>query len=243
MLGLELLVTREINSLGVSVCLKPSAPEVITPTLVKELRRFQNSLVDKYFSSPWENYFYVVWYSHRDHGICGRGLDFNYILNAILNHKEADFESYIRDVFDLLFLNYIGLGLPLINCSIVDREVTGISQEFFFLNRINFIKNYSQDVLATEISPVEVTDISNRLVFPSSIYQRNLYYKFCYFDLNSMRRLIAKTHLNPLNEDFIENIKSIFNNMQYETVNEIYNLASKNLKVLKRLAKKQLSSL
>lgn len=132
MKGLELLVIKEVNAYGVSICLKPCLPEVITPTLANEIRHFQDSLAEHYFSSPWDGYFYVIWYSHRGHGLCSRGLDFGYILDTIVNHKEQALEVYIRNLFDLMFLNYIGLGLPVINCSIVDRAVTGISQEFFF---------------------------------------------------------------------------------------------------------------
>lgn len=239
MLGLELLVIKEINSHGISVCLKPCMPEVITPTLASEIRHLQNSLVEQYISSPWEGYFYVIWYSHRGHGTCGRGLDFNYILESIYSNREIKFEAYIKDLFDLLFLNYVGLGLPLINCSIVDRVISGISQEFFFLNKINFIKSYSADILGTKISPVNFFDVANNLVFPKTIYQNNLFYKFCYFDLKSMRNLIANTSANAIDEDNLEHIRHIFDDMRDQTITEIYKLASTNLKLLERVAKMQ----
>lgn len=240
---LELLVIKEINSKGVSVCLKPRLAEVITPTLANEIRNLQNSIVDKYLSSPWEGYFYVIWYSHRGHGHCGRGLDFNYILSTILNGKEVAFETYIKNLFDMLFLNYIGLGLPVINCSIVDRSIRGISQEFFFLNQINFIKNTNSSAVADEIFSVDLHDISNRQVFPAFLYQSNRFYRFASINLNEMRRLIAKTEMPLLDEAAIEKIKLIFEDIKNETISEIYNLASTNLKLLKRIAQMQMNNL
>ncbi|KTC84225.1 hypothetical protein [Legionella brunensis] len=240
MLGLELLVIKEINSMGVSVCLKPCLAEVITPTLASEIRNFQNSLLEKYFSSPWEGYFYVIWYSHRGHGNRGRGLDFNYILNSILNNRETAFESYIKDLFDLLFFNYIGLGLPVINCSIVDRSITGISQEFFLLNQINFIKRPPQYALEEKIHAVDLQEVANRhLVFPEYIYQNNAFYKFSYFNLKEMRSLIGKTDTLSLDEESVEKVRLVFDDLKNETISTIYNIASTNLKLLQRIAKMQ----
>ncbi|CEK11263.1 hypothetical protein [Legionella hackeliae] len=240
---LELLVIREINSKGVSVCLKPSLAEVITPTLAREIRNLQNSIVEKYLTTPWEGYFYVIWYSHRGHGNCGRGLDFNYILNTILNGKEVAFESYIKDLFELLFLNYIGLGLPVVNCSIIDRDISGISQEFFFLNQINFIKKSSESTLENQVISVDLHEISTHQVFPKFLYQNNQFYKFSNINLKEMRKLIAGTEMRSLDEASIEEIRRIFDALQHETISEIYNMASNKLKLLKRLAKMQMSHL
>ena len=190
MSGLELLVIKQINAHGVSVCLKPSTPELITPTLTSEIRHFQNSLAEKYYLSPWEENFYVIWYSQRGHSACERGLDYNFILNAIKSHKEFAFELYIRELFDLLFLNYVGLGLPIVNCSIIDRTITGLSQEFFFVNRVNFIKSYPSDILGTKISAVDFPDISSNLIFPEFIYQNNHFYRFSFYDIQAMRYLM-----------------------------------------------------
>ncbi|WP_094090453.1 hypothetical protein [Legionella clemsonensis] len=240
---LELLVIKEINSKGVSVCLKPRLAEVITPTLTNEIRNLQNSIVDKYLSSPWEGYFYVIWYSHRGHGHCGRGLDFNFILSTILSGKEVAFETYIKNLFDLLFLNYIGLGLPVVNCSIIDRDIRGISQEFFFLNQINFIKNATQTSVEDKILSVNLQDISNRQVFPKFLYENNRFYRFSNINLKAMRRLIANTEMPSLDEALIERIKLIFDEIKNETISEIYNLASTNLKLLQRIAQMQMSHL
>lgn len=243
MIGLELLVIKEINSLGFSVCLKPCLPEVITPTLASEIRNFQNSLLEKYFSSPWEGYFYVIWYSHRGHGFRGRGLDFNYIVDTISHNKESEFENYIKDVFDLLFFNHIGLGLPLINCSIVDREITGISQEFFYLNKINFIKKYEPNGMEKTICPVVWKDVASNLIFPHFLYDNNQFYQFSMFNLKEMRKLIGNAEPSALDEEAIEKIKILFDEMRDETIKEIYNLASTKIKLLQRIAKIQTYSL
>ncbi|WED43763.1 hypothetical protein [Legionella cardiaca] len=239
-MGLELLVIKEINSMGVCVCLKPYLSEVITPTLTKEIRNFQNTLLEKYFSSAsWEGYFYVIWYSHRGYGHQGRGLDFNFILNSIVNNKEAAFEAYINDLFEVLFLNNIGLGLPLVNCSIIDRAISGISQEFFFLNHINFIKSTSQNNLEEKIHSVELKEITNNLIFPQFIYSNNQFYRFSSFNLKEMRKLIGNTNTSFLDEKSIEKIRIIFDEIKNETIQKIYNIASTNLKLLHRLAKIQ----
>lgn len=240
MLGLELLVIKEINTRGVSVCLKPSVPELITPTLASEIRHFQNSLAEKYYLSPWEDDFYIIWYSQRGHGTSWNGIDFKYILNAIRSNKEFAFELYIREVFDLLFLNYVGLGLPVVNCSIVDRVVTGISQEFFFLNKINFIKSYPADILGTKISPVNYNDISSNLIFPKFIYHDNHFYKFSYFDIKTMRDLIKGTESNLFNDEKLESIRHVFEEIKNETITKVYHLASTNMQLLKRMAETQL---
>lgn len=239
MRGLELLIVKEMNTHGVSVCLKPCLPEVITPTLVNEIRLFQNSLAAQYYSSPWEGYFYVIWYSHRGHGICGRGLDFNYILQAINTNKESALEDYVRDLFDLLFLNYVGLGLPIVNCSIVDRKLTGISQEFFFLNKINFIKSVSSNETKETVFPVEFNELANNPAFPLTLYQNNLFYKFCSFDLKMMKKYIGDLSLPPFDPQNLDLTRLIFDEMEEKTLTGIYRIATTNIKLLERFAKRQ----
>ena len=239
MSGLELFVVKQLKSRGVFVCLKPNIPELITPSLTSEIRRFQNSLAEKYYVSPWEDNFYIVWYSQRGHGVCERGIDYNYIFNAIKAHQEVAFELYIRELFDVLFLNYVGLGLPIVNCSIIDRDITGLSQEFFFLNRVNFIKGYSPDILATKITVVNFQDVSTNLIFPNSVYQQNHFYKFSYYDIQSMRHLIEETDGIIVDERELEKIKRVFDEIKNNTINQIYQLASNDMHLLQRMAKMQ----
>ncbi|KTD66292.1 hypothetical protein [Legionella spiritensis] len=232
----ELLVIEETQLHGVRVCLKPCSPEVLTHSLIKDIRDLQNSLVDRYLTSPWEGCFYVIWYSHRNHGTRGRGLDFNFIFDSIIHRKENEFENYICMVFDLLFLNYIGLGIPLLNCSIVDRKITGISQEFFLLNQINFLRKDALDKSDDAFHEVHLPEISNNFVFPEDIYKRNSFYTFYNYDLNLMQHLISETGVRIIGGNELEEIKQIFETIKNETITQIYNMASKNTKVLERLA-------
>lgn len=232
MKNLELLVVEDNQKNGMRVCLKPSAPEVLTPTLINQICDLQKMLIDRYLSSPWDGYYYVIWYYHKNHGKSGRGLDFNFIWNTLRQHKDNDFESYINNIFDLLFLNNVGLGLPIINCSITDRAITGISQEFFILNQINFMKTDS----TSSITQVYLNDIAKNIVFPEYIYENNLFYLFNTYDFNSMCKLISQFKTDIPDKDKLERIRSTFNKMKDDTINEIYNIAFNKTKLLARLA-------
>lgn len=236
---LELLVMTERNTKGMRVCLKPNSPTVLTPTLINSLRNLQNTLAEKYISSPWEGHFYVIWYSHKNYGNQGRGLDFNYIFETLSARKEVDFEKYISKVFDLLFLNYISLGLPLINCSIIDRKITGISQEFFLLNQISFVRNNSLKNTSKKIVKSHFSDIANNLVFPKHIYQKNLFYHFSSCNLEAMKTCITGADIQLIQEYEFENIKEVFDCLENETIKQIYMIASKNIKLLQRLGNVQ----
>ncbi len=132
MLNLEMFVSScGTHHQMMSVCLKPKIPFVLTPSLAHEIRIFQNKLAEKYYRSPWESAIYVCWHLYAGK-IKWKGFDFNYILDVIKNNNNSALVRYIDEVFDLLFLNYVSLDIPLINCSIVNRPVQGISQDFFF---------------------------------------------------------------------------------------------------------------
>ena len=141
MLNLELLAVREIGVNGMSVCLKPRIPVVITPGLVNDIRQLQNSLAEKYLSNTLSEDFYVIWFLEDRRGLNWHGWDFNFIVHCLKKNEDTKLENYICGVFDLIFLNRIGLGFPVINCSIVSRSLTGLSKEFFYLNKICFIHN------------------------------------------------------------------------------------------------------
>ncbi|STX50438.1 Uncharacterised protein [Legionella busanensis] len=232
MKNLELLVVEDNQRNGMRVCLKPRVPEVLTPTLINQICDLQKMLIDRYLSSPWDGYYYVIWYYHKNHGKSGRGLDFNFIWNALRQHKDNDFESYICNVFDLLFLNNVGLGLPVINCSITDRAITGISQEFFILNQINFMQADSTN----SIAQVYLNDIAKNLVFPKYVYEKNLFYIFNHYDFNSMRKLISQFKSEIPDKNKLEQIRLTFNKMKDNTIKEIYNIAVNKTKLLARLA-------
>lgn len=206
----ELLIMKELGAQGIRICLKPSCPNVITPSLINEIRDFQDSLANQYFSCPWEGCLYIFWYYHRRHGMAKRGLDFNYILQCIQKHQESKLEAYIANMFNLLFLNYIGLGLPIINCSIVGKKISGIFQDFFYLNRVNFIKKFEVNPDSTESSRINVFDVANQLLFHETIYQNNIYYHCPSFDLNQMKQIIENTKLNLFDNDKIKDLSACF---------------------------------
>lgn len=236
---LELLVIEERNLNGMRICLKPNTPEVLTPTLIYSIRNLQDMLIRRYLSTPWEGYFYVIWYFHKNCGVKSRGLDFNFIFDSVSSHHDKEFENYINNLFDLLFLNYIGLGIPLINCSIVDRTLSGVSQEFFILNQINFLKNTRLLASNHSILEIHLQDIAKNVVFPLHIYKKNLFYTFYSYDFHSMQRLLSRATINFTQTHNIKAVQSIFDAIKNETISQIYEIASKKINVLYRLAKIQ----
>jgi len=237
----ELLIVKEIDSQGIAVCLKPNLPDVITPSLVKEIRRFQNSLAENYFAVPWEGLLYVVWYSHRRLSSCKRGLDFSFIVDSLQDHKEEELECYIKNLFDLLFLNSVGLGLPVVNCSLVNSSISGVFQEFFYLNKINFIKRANEKNPSKTLSQINVSDVAKNLIFPKQIYQDKIYYQYSAFDLKSMRRVIEETRVDMPNEVQLKETREKFDALFQATMASLYHLAASNMNLLKRVAAMQRS--
>lgn len=236
---IELLIVKEIDTQGIAVCLRPNLPDVITPSLVREIRRFQNSLAENYFNKPWEGLLYVVWYSHRHINSCKRGLDFSFIVDSLQVSKENELEMYIKNLFDLLFLNSVGLGLPVVNCSLVNSLVSGVFQEFFYLNKINFIKRADAKNPSKTLSRIKVTDIANHLIFPEQIYQDRIYYQCSTFDLESMRSIIEETRVDLPSETELKEKREKFDALYQATMLSLYQLARENMKLLKRMASVQ----
>ncbi|MGQ3891939.1 hypothetical protein [Legionella sp. CNM-4043-24] len=232
----ELLVVNEFDSHGVSICLKPHLPDVITPSLVNEIRHVQNTLAENYFKSPWEGLLYVVWYSHRRMGHCKRGLDFNFIMHSLLHHKENELETYVKNLFDLLFLNSVGLGLPLINCSLVSGLISGVFQEFFYLNKINFIKKRPRENRRPGLTQVSISDISRKRLFPEQVYENNIYYLCNSFDLTSMCHILERTEADLPDERQIKAMQRQFDAMYQATLLAVYQMAANKMNLLKRVA-------
>ncbi|HRD68782.1 MAG TPA: hypothetical protein PK657_01425 [Legionella sp.] len=233
MLNLELLATREIGACGMSVCLKPRIPVVITPGLVREMRQLQNSLAEKFLSNSIDGCFYVVWFLEDRRGLGCHGLDFTYILNCIKAHKDYELERYIHSVFDLMFLNYIGLGFPVINCSIVSRTLSGLSKEFFFLNKICFLHNPK----VQDIEDFSILHAYDNLIFHSDIYEKNHYFYFQSLKLEKMRSKIEEVNYEIPSQEDINRTKDKFETIKEETLKGLFELASKDLKILERMAR------
>lgn len=227
----ELLAVEEQNGNGMSVYLKPNSPVVITPGLVEEIRSLQDSLAEKYLSHSLEDVFYVVWYLDK-HAKCScRGLDFTYIYQCVKDHKDHDLEHYINRIFNLIFLNYIGLGLPVINCSIVTRPLTGFSQEFFLMNQICFL--YNNDVHG--IQKFKLCDEMHHLSFKDPIYEKNQYFFYRALNAEKMKDILEHLNYEAPDLDQIEIIRAEFERLNEETITRIYDIASRDIRILERM--------
>jgi hypothetical protein len=237
--NIELLAIRDYKTNGMAVCLKPRLPYIITPSLVCEIRKLQNKIAEEYYAKPWEGIYYLLWYLHSDTAPW-KGLDFNFIYEALHNHHEDKIEHYIESIFELFFINYLGLGLPLINCSIINRKLSGISQDFFYLNRINFIRRYKElNCLSFNKHPFSKLDFNTeikRTSFPHKIYTRNNFYAFNYIDLISMRKILSSHQYNPISAAQQNVLKLIFDQISQKTLARIYRLASENMSLIERFA-------
>lgn len=232
MLKLELLTTHDDSSNGMTVCLKPRIKAVITPGLVEEIRRLQNSLAERYLSNKLRDNFYVIWHLENREGLCYRGLDFDFILNCIKNDKNTQLEDYIEGIYNLIFLNHIGLGFPIINCSIVSRTLSGLSREFFFINKLCFIHNDRE----TGIRETTITNGKNQLLLNKDIYNKNRYFYFDFIRTEKMRDIIQETNSSPLDQDEIISLKNQFENLKKSTLSRLYASAAQNLKTIERMA-------
>ncbi len=236
MLNLELLAIREIGVNGMSVCLKPKIPVVITPGLVNEIRHLQNSLAEKYLSNVLNEYFYVVWFLEDRRGLSFHGLDFNFIVQCIKNNEHTKLENYIEGVFNLIFLNRVGLGFPIINCSIVNRTLSGLSKELFLLNKICFIHNACS-------SGIQKVTLSNEFIpflWQKEIYETNHYFYFNSLHLDKMRLIIEDIDYDIPTTEEIDQIKKQFESIKRKTILEIYEIATRNIKILERMARNDL---
>lgn len=237
----ELLVIQNASVRGLIVCLKPNVPFVLTPSLTHEIRNMQDVVAGNYCKSPWSKPLFIVWYLHTGR-IPWKGLDFTFIHQALVNHKEKMIESYLNEVFDLLFLNYIGSGFPIINCSIITRPLSGISQDFFYLNHINFIKTRKKienQPISKLYHKMDVPQVSDKLYFPEALYARNEFYGFHAINYSRMKRIVATKKFEPVDIEKQLEIKEIFNQTKKDTLTEIYEIASRNIKILDRLSKQQ----
>lgn len=246
MSGLELFVYRgENNPQVMSVCLKPKIPFVLTPSLAHEIRTFQNKLVEKYYKSPWQSVAYIFWHLYAGN-IKWKGFDFKYIYDALNSRNNSLLERYLDEVFDLLFLNYVSLDIPVINCSIVNRKVRGISQDFFFVNQINFIKSQQFTNLRTDREPsirlLDIDKYKKKLSFPKTIYARNMYYEYQHMNLSDIGDIVGSYLYEPIPLNELEKSKRIFEDLKETTLATLYHMASKNFKLIERLAHLQSKS-
>ncbi|KTD02275.1 hypothetical protein [Fluoribacter gormanii] len=237
--NIELLAIRDHKTNGMAVCLKPKIPYIITPSLVHEIRKLQNKIAEQYYAKPWDGVYYLLWYLHSD-TTPWKGLDFHFIHEALLNHHEHQIEIYIESVFELLFINYVGLGLPLINCSFINRKLSGISQDFFYLNRVNFIKRYKELNCSCSnklpFSKLNFNPEIKKASLPLKIYTRNNFYAFDAFNLNSMKKILHSHRYLPIPQPQQNEIRLTFNQISQQTIARIYQLASENINLIERFS-------
>lgn len=231
----ELLILKELNSNGMGICLRPKLQPVITVSLTKEIRNLQDSIAEKYYQSPWDDYFYLVWYLDNSLKTPWVGFDFKFIDQAFKTHQESEAEIYIERIFDIIFLNYIGMGLPLINCSIINKDVTSLSREFFFLNTISFINCKDK----TPFIPLSICNEFRRLTFNEAIYQNNHYFYFNALRFGTMRRIIQSVEKKHLSDEEIKRIKQEFDAVKQQTIARIYDIARHRRALFSWLANRQ----
>jgi hypothetical protein len=235
--NIELLVIQDTDYKGMAVCLKPKTAFVITESITHEIRNLQDYIANNYYKNLWNESCYVIWYLHTGK-IPWRGIDYSFIYNSLIEHKERKMESYITELFDLLFINHTGLGLPIINCSIITRPLTGLSQDFFLLNRINFIKNNSLSSTAGyEI--MSFNQLKKKLYFPEILYSTNIFYSYNKFNSLKVQKILSELNYEPINKDKQVQIKEIFDKIKIKILHDIYELATTNMKLFERLARKQ----
>lgn len=244
MLSMDLLVLRDVVDNGAAVCLKPNGVDALTPDLVVEMRRVQDLLAERYMTSPWEGLYYLVWYLDKAKPIGHMGIDYNYVNSCMRAGKERCLETYLEKLFDLLYLNYIGLGLPVVNCSLVDRTISGITREFFYLNRLNFVRvSRFSLVQPNSIMRVDNEDVVTNSKFPKFMYDRNQYYQYQHFALKSFHDAISDANIEPFGEIDMQEIRKIFDVICHETLEELVTSYATKPKLLERLARRQTQAL
>ena len=235
----QLLVTKQNTDNGLIVYLKPKTSYVMAPLLIQEIRSFQNQLVNDYYSNPWDHILYIIW-SYHPGKITLKGLDFSFIYSCLEKGDRDSVINYLNDTFELLFLNYIGLDLPIINCSIIERPFSGCGREFFFMNQINFIKNnhfqHSSDDKDSNLERIDIKSAIKKNYFPDSIYEDNVYYTFLRKNLEKMKTIISDFEFKKRSPEELNNKKKIFDMKRDEALNKIVSAYDKNNNIIKRFS-------
>ncbi|BCA94169.1 hypothetical protein TUM19329_05300 [Legionella antarctica] len=232
MIDLELLALHEIDRNGMSVHLKPNTTAMMTPKLVDEIRALQDSLAKKYMNQSFDNY-YVIWYLNKNINFSCCGLDFRFVHDCFKYNKEHDLEHYIDRIFNIIFLNYIGLGLPIINCSILTKYLSGLSKEFFLMSKICFIYQRKYKGL----SKIEICNEIANLTFKKEHYCKNDYYFYNPIHIGQMKEIIENTVYEIPTKLTIEAAKIEFDAFKELMLLRLYKIASRDIKILDRFAR------
>ncbi|KTD59936.1 hypothetical protein [Legionella shakespearei] len=231
-MDLELLAMHEFDRNGMIVHLKPNTSTLMTFKLASEIRALQDSLAKKIIGQCLDNYC-VIWYLHKSKNFSRCGLDYNFIFNCFKNHDEKKLEEYIDKVFDVLFLNYVGLGLPIINCSFLTDYLPGLSKEFFFMNKISFIYQNKYKCL----KKINLVNEIKNLTFKKETYDKNHYYFYNPIHIRQMKEIIEKITYEIPGIEEVNEVKNDFEALKKLIVTRLYKIASRNINILERLAR------
>ena len=114
----------------------------------------------------------------------------------------------------------------------------GISQDFFFLNQLNFIKNpkNGNHTPSKNIVQIDIDTYTKKLSFPRTIYARNTYYEFHIMNISLMNKVLDSYTFKAISKSDLPEIQLIFDKLKDSTMNTIFQMASSNLKLIERLA-------
>jgi hypothetical protein len=228
----ELLALHEIDRNGMTVYLKPNTPAMMTPKLVDEIRALQDSLAKKYVNQSFDKY-YVVWFLQKNINFSCCGLDFHFVHDCFKYHKEKNLEHYLDRIFNLIFLNYIGLGLPIISCSILTKYLSGLSKEFFLMNKICFIYQRKYKCF----NNIEIFNEITNLTFKKEIYNKNNYYFYNPIHIGEMKNIIENTVCEVPDQQTITTAQVEFDALKELTLLRLNNIASRDIKIFDRFAR------
>ncbi len=235
----EMLVIKQDKENGYLVLLKPKKPYLFTPTLVSEISDFQDCIINQYLSKSLDDMLYILW-CFQPGCITLKGLDFEYIYDKFKDGKLNDIDAYISKMFDVLFRNYIGFGLPVINISLVERPSVGFAREFFLMNQVNFISNRIVDptklIEKTHIQPLNFKSSFGRLYFPKRLYKKNKFYKYQHRDLDAMKMRISNFDFQYQNATIQNGTKATFDEKKGEMLEKIFRMGSDDIDSIKRLS-------
>lgn len=119
-----------------------------------------------------------------------------------------------------------------------------MSQEFFWLNQINFIKESIPHAQLSNKNICQINDLAQRGdkkgCFPDNIYRRNLFYHFHKVNYSEMKNIINDAPFEALSYEELEKTQLVFESMKKNTLVEIYSLASKSPNLFERMSRLQM---
>lgn len=204
----SLLISYDQKARAFSIFLSSHSLIHFSPTVVKKLRLFQDSLVSQYMNKPWQENLYLVWRVVSDVQARTAYKNRGVMKNGFGNGRQ--FEQYLTQVFDLILLNYINLKLPIKSISILDQYVLDLSKEFLLMSDVCFFITPN----CNGIEKVNVSSSIKNLLFDDSVYDKKHQYFANNIQWSQFKRLISASELTLFNEDEIEKYRQYFNQVR-----------------------------